>query len=211
MDNSTQYMVMCVELSTVNAAAAIDELGDVYTFAEARAAGVPERQIYELRDSGAVVSLGRGLYRRSDAPPANLDFIEIAERSAQATICLETALAYHGFLDAISNATDIAIPRGSHRPGLRAAVRLHTFQVDTFDIGRELVDVGARRPLGIYNAERSIIDYVRLRHVEGSDQAWEALRRWLVGPGNKAGQLLRLAKQFPRAEPALRAALEVLL
>jgi len=73
------------------------------------------------------------------------------------------------------------------------------------------LDVGARRPIGIYSAERSIIDVIRLRHREGSDVAWEALRRWLSQPGRSPAQLIELARQFPRAEPALRRALEVLL
>jgi hypothetical protein len=73
------------------------------------------------------------------------------------------------------------------------------------------LDVGARRPLGLYSAERSLVDVVRLRHLEGSDVAWEALRRWLGRPGRSPAQLIELARNFPRAEPALRRALEVLL
>jgi hypothetical protein len=41
--------------------------------------------------------------------------------------------------------------------------------------------------------------------------AWEALRRWLALPGRYPAQLIELARQLPRAEPALRQALEVLL
>lgn len=71
--------------------------------------------------------------------------------------------------------------------------------------------MGARRPIGIYSAERSIIDAVRLRHHQGSDIAWEALRRWLGKPRRSPAKLIELARQLPRAEPALRQALEVLL
>jgi hypothetical protein len=55
------------------------------------------------------------------------------------------------------------------------------------------------------------VDVVRLRHREGCDMAWEALRRWLARPGRSPAQLVDLARQLPRAEPALRHALEVLL
>ena len=37
--------------------------------------------------------------------------------------------------------------------------------------------------VGLYTPERSPVDVVRLRHPEGSDMAWEALRRWLQRPG----------------------------
>lgn len=186
-------------------------LGDTFTYGEARKAAVSDKRLYRLRDTGEIVSLGGGVYRWADALPADDDLVEIAERVPMATLCLETALARHGLIDAIPAAIDIALPRGSTRPVLRAPSRLHQFDRRTFELGRELLDVGARRPLGIYSAERSIVDVVRLRHREGSDVAWEALRRWLARPGRSPAQLIELARQLPRAEPALRQALEVLL
>ena len=186
-------------------------LGDTFTYGEARQASVSDKRLYKLRDAGEIIPLGGGVYRWADAPPADDDLVEIAERVPKATLCLETALARHGLIDAIPAAVDIAIPRGSTRPVLRAPVRLHQFDRRTFELERDLRDVGARRPLGIYSAERSIIDVVRLRHREGSDMAWEALRRWLARPGRNPAQLIELARQLPRAEPALRHALEVLL
>lgn len=51
---------------------------------------------------------------------------------------------------------------------------------------------------------------VRLRHDEGSDLAWEALRRWLQRPGSSPSKLLELAKRLKGAEVPLRTALEVL-
>jgi hypothetical protein len=135
--------------------------------------------------------------------------VEIAERVPRATLCLETALARHGLIDAIPAAIDIAVPRGSTRPALRAPCRLHQFDARAFDLDRGLLDVGARRPLGLYSAERSVIDAIRLRHREGSDLAWQALRRWLDQPGASPARLTELAQRLPHAEPALRQALAV--
>ncbi len=188
-----------------------NSLGDIFSYREAIAAGLTRWQVYALRDSGALIALGGGLYRRASAPPADLDLLEIAERVPRATLCLETALVRHDLLDAIPAATDIAIPRGDHRPRLKAVHRLHQFERSTFDIGRELLDVGARTPIGLYSMERCLIDLVRLRHQEGSAQAWEALRRWLSRRGRSPGGLLKMAQRFKGAEAPLRAALEVLL
>jgi len=187
------------------------QLGDTFTYGEAKEAGVSDERLYRLRDTGAVMALGGGVYRWADAPPADSDLLEIAERVAQATLCLETALARHGLIDSIPAAIDVAVPRGSARPTLKAPIRIHQFDQRTFDLGREELDVGARRPIGLYSAERSLVDVVRLRHLEGDDVAWEALRRWLRRPGRNPAQLIELARNFPRAEPALRRALEVLL
>lgn len=46
---------------------------------------------------------------------------------------------------------------------------------------------------------------------EGSDLAWQALRRWLSRSGASQARLTELARWFPHAEPALRQALAVLL
>lgn len=186
-------------------------LGDTFTYREAKRAAVSTRRFYQLRDSGQIVPLGGGVYRWADAPLADDDLVEIANRVPNATLCLESALARHGLIDAIPAAIDIAVPRGSSRPRLRAPIRLHQFDRDTFGVGRELINVGAQQPLGQYSAERSVLDAIRLRYREGSDVAWEALRRWLARPGRNPAQLIDLARQLPRAEPALHSALEVLL
>ncbi len=188
-----------------------EQLGDTFTYREAKQAGVGDARLYRMRDSGDIITLGGGLYRWADAPPADSDLIEIAERVPSATLCLETALARHGLIDAIPAAIDVAILRGSTRPSLRAPCRIHQFDPRTFELGRGELQVGARRPLGLYSADRSLIDVVRLRHLEGSEVAWEALRRWLGRPGRSPAPLIELAREFPRAEPALRRALEILL
>ena len=194
-----------------NADAARETLGPTFTYGDARKAGVVDRCLYAWRGNGRIIALGGGVYRWADEPPANLDLIEIAERVPRATLCLETALAHHDLIDVIPTATDVAVPRGSHRPTLTAAIRLHQFHRETFDIGRDEIEVGARRPLGIYSPERSIIDIVRLRHAEGADLAWEGLRRWLSRSPRNTGQLVTMAAKFKGAETPIRSALEVLL
>ncbi len=186
-------------------------LGDTFKYRDARKSGLSDSRLYRMRDTGKILALGGGVYRWADAEPADLDLIEIAERAPLATLCLETALARHALTDAIPAAIDIAIPRGSTRPALKAPCRIHQFDPRTFDVGRETIDVGARAPLGVYSPERSLIDIVRTRHLQGSDLAWEALREWLREPGRSPAQLIEMSKRFTGAEPALRKALEVLL
>src|ERR1035437_8150950 len=127
-------------------------LGDTFTYGEAKRAGVGDKHLYRLRDTGAIAALGGGVYRWADAPPADFDLIEIAERVPRATMCLETALARHGLIDTIPAAIDIAVPRGNTRPVLKAPSRLHQFAAGTFDLGRQTVEVGARQPIGLYSA-----------------------------------------------------------
>jgi predicted transcriptional regulator of viral defense system len=191
---------------------AVKGLPATFSYSDARAAGMSERRLYALRDSGVIEQLGRGLYRRIDAADdADLDLLEIALRAPPATLCLTTALARHGLTDAIPARIDVALPRGHRHPRARAPVTWHAFAVDTFDIGREGLNLTDETSIGLYSPERCIVDAFRLRHLEGPETAIEALRRWLRRRGSHPTTLLAVARAFPRAEPALRSTLEILL
>jgi hypothetical protein len=120
-------------------------------------------------------------------------------------------LARHGLTDAIPERIDVAIPRGNRARSLQSPANIHAFAVQTFDLGREQIDIGAGVCVGLHSAERSLVDAIRLRHREGSDVAWDALRRWLRRRGSKPAALLKMAKQFHGAERAVRNALQVVL
>lgn len=189
-------------------------LPSTFTYRQAREAGLTKWRLYDLRDRGAITSIGRGLYRRADADlaePADHDLLEIAHRARWATICLTSALAHHDLTDAIPSSIDVALPTGSHRPRLQARVTWHLFDPDTFHIGRGVIPVDAGTSIGIYGPERSIVDAFRLRHREGADLAYIALRRWLRRRGSQPAQLYDVARHFPQARRALGEALEILL
>ncbi len=188
------------------------ELAPVFTLDGARIAGLRKDQVYELLAEGELERVGRGVFVR----PGLIDgvFVTLAAATAArpaATLCLTSALVYHELSDAIPFATDIALPRGMRHPaGFEHAV-WHSFDAATFDVGRESFDVGGGVRVGVYSAERTIVDCFRLMHQEGSDVAHEALRRWLKRRRGAPAKLLKLAGSFPKALPRLRLALEVLL
>lgn len=186
-------------------------LPDTFSYARARAAGLSRRRLYTLRDHGVIESLARGLYRRQDAPAADVDLIAAAQKAPRATLCLTTALARHGLTDAIPAANDLAIPRGTRRPVVDAPIQWHWFDPATFELGRESIELEGDTMIGLYSAERSIVDAFRTRGVEGHELGYEALRRWLMRRGSRPGELLDLAGRIPRATTPLRIALEVLL
>ena len=183
-------------------------LPDTFRYSEALE-HVSERQLRRLIAGGTIIALSRGLYRKSDWL-GDEDLIEIAAKAHNATLCLRSALARHELIDDIPGEIDIAIPRGSWTPETRAPVRWRHFDPDTFEIGRDQLDIGGGRSIGIYSAERSIIDAFRMRHLAGADLANEALKRWLRR-GGQPSELLQMARSFPRALTALRETMEILL
>ncbi|HET7477713.1 MAG TPA: hypothetical protein VFJ97_17050 [Dermatophilaceae bacterium] len=170
---------------------------------------ISERQLRRLIEDGGIIALARGLYRKGDWTGDD-DLTEITAKAPQATLCLRSALARHELIGDIPAEIDIAIPRGSWAPQTTAPVRWRHFDPDTFDLGRDRLDIDGGRSIGIYSAERSIIDAYRMRHLEGADLAHEALKRWLRG-GGQPSQLLALARSFPRTQSALRETLQILL
>jgi predicted transcriptional regulator of viral defense system len=187
------------------------DLPSVFTYSAALTAGISAERLYAYRDTGVIEQIGRGLYRWADAAGSDPDLLEVAYRAPRATLCLLSALARHDLTDTIPDRVDVAIPRGARIPALRPMVNVHVFARNTFDIGRQEIDIGDHFMIGLYSAERSLIDVVRLRHREGRDVAWEALRRWLRRRGAKPSTLIETARHFHGAEPAIRNALEIVL
>jgi predicted transcriptional regulator of viral defense system len=186
-------------------------LPPAFTYTQARAAGISAERLYAYRTQGLIDQVARGLYRWADAPEIDQDLLEIALRAPRGTLCLVTALARHGLTDIIPPHIDIALPRGSRIPALRKTIDVHVFARETFDLGRNELAIGDKLSIGIYSPERALVDVIRLRHREGSDVAWEALRRWIARRGSKPAALLAMAKHFHGAERAVRDALEVVL
>jgi hypothetical protein len=186
-------------------------LPETFTFAQARSSGLSKHAVYRLRDAGRIEVLGRGLYRRSGGEPTDLGLIAIAVKAPLATLCLSTALVRYGLSDAIPAAPDVALPRGTRQPAVDLPVAWHHFDRATFDVGRDSAPVDATTSIGLYSAERSIVDAFRLRGTEGPELGYEALRRWLRRTDTHPQQLVTVAGNWPRVLPAVRHALEVLL
>lgn len=188
----------------------LDALPNAFSYSLARERGVSDRRLRRLVAEGRLERLSHGLYRKTAAPPADLDQVEIALRASDATLCLATALWHHDLTDVIPSVMDVALPRSRRPPKVRAPVRWHRFHEETFGVGSETIAVDDDLSIRIYSAERSLIDAFRLRHQEGDEMAIDALRRWLQRPGAMPADLLTLAKCFPTAEPSLLQALRIL-
>lgn len=183
---------------------------NIFTHADATALGISDRSLAELCRAGEIDRLARGIYIKPHID-VDHDLAEIAIRAPRATLCLATSLARHELSDDIPPSINVALPRQQRPPRTAAPTTWHRFDNATFDIGRTHIALTDELSIGIYDPIRSIIDAYRLRHLYGIDQAHEALKRWLRQRGNQPAALLKMGKQFPKAEPTIRTALETLL
>jgi predicted transcriptional regulator of viral defense system len=139
--------------------------------------GVHTDALYALRNSGQIITLGRGLYRLADAEEAeHPDLAIVAARAPNAAVCLISALSYHEITTQIPSSVYLAVPRGNyHGIKLPTPVTVYRFDAKTFQDGLETRQIG-EMPLKIYNATRTVVDCFKFRNKLGLDVALEALR-----------------------------------
>jgi predicted transcriptional regulator of viral defense system len=178
---------------------------------QALALGIHPATLYELRDSGRLMELARGLFRLAEAKePRNPDLAVVAARAPDAAVCLISALAFHNITTQIPAVVHLAVPRGSyHRLKLDPLpVQVYRFDPKTFEAGLESHDLDGAT-LRIYNASRTVADCFKFRNKIGLDVALEALR--LARQRKKASNrdLLHFARAL-RVERAMQPYLQAL-
>lgn len=175
--------------------------------------GLTRHRLRALLGAGEYERVAPGLFLRvGEADDTTAAWMAIAAKRPQATLCLLSALALHELTDEIPTRSHIAIPRGMQPiEAPTAPIAWHRFDVATFGIGRGAHHLPGGLSIGLYSPERTIIDLFRLRHDWGGDLAIEALKRWLRIRGSSPAALLAMAASFPKAQPAIRSALEILL
>ena len=191
----------------------IATLPDLLSYDDLGSQGLTRHGLDRLIEAGEFGRIAPGLFLRSGlTDDTTAAWIAIATKRPEATLCLLTALSLHELTDEIPTRSDIAIPRGT-QPVIvhNAPISWHRFDAATFGIGRSEHALPDGSSIGLYSAERTLIDLFRLRHTWGSDLALGALKQWLRGRGKSPGALLTMAEEFPKARPAIQHALEVLL
>jgi len=144
---------------------------------QALALGVHPATLYELRDSGKVMELARGLYRLAEAKEfANPDLAVVGARAPNSAVCLISALAFHGITTQIPAAMHLAVPRGSYyRLKLDPLpVQVYRYDPKTYEAGLEIQEVGGFR-VRVYSPARTIADCFKFRNKIGLDVAVEGL------------------------------------
>lgn len=191
----------------------IATLPDLLSYDDLDSQGLTRHGLDRLIESGEFERIAPGLFLRSGlTDDTTAAWIAVAAKRPGATLCLLTALSLHELTDEIPVRSDIAIPRGAQPITVHhAPIAWHRFDTDTFSIGRAEHALPDGSSIGLYSAERTLIDLFRLRHAWGSDLALGALKQWLRQRGNSPGSLLTMAEEFPKARPAIQHALEVLL
>jgi predicted transcriptional regulator of viral defense system len=189
----------------------LGSLPATFTTSQASDAGVQFRDLYAARDTGELLQLSRGVFRRAAAPePSYPDLLAVSYRAPRAVVCLLSAASLHDLTDELPLAVQIAVPKGTWPPKIaHPPVEVFTWSPDTFELGLETVEAAPGEPVRVYSAARTVVDLMRLRGKLGESVAHIALRRYLARRDARIGQLIDLAGGLGVLGP-VRAALNVL-
>jgi predicted transcriptional regulator of viral defense system len=186
---------------------ALMDMPPTFTTEMALTEGVSARDLYAARDTGTIIELSRGVFRRGDAPPASLpDLLAVAYRNPAAIACLLSAAAVHDLTDEIPPAVQIAIPRSSHPPRISfPPTAVFRFEPSSFELGLTSTEAAPGEHVRVYNPARTVVDLMRLRHRVGEPIALAALHRYLRRRDARPSELLKLSEALRVHGPVLHA------
>ncbi|WP_263820924.1 type IV toxin-antitoxin system AbiEi family antitoxin domain-containing protein [Salinibacter sp.] len=139
--------------------------------------GIPRQSLSRFVDRGDLVRIGRGLYRRPDHEvTAHHSLAVAAKRVPKGTVCLLSALQFHGLTT--QNPLDVwlAIGHKDREPSVDAvSLRIVRMSGEARTKGVETHEIeGVSVP--IYEPAKTVADCFKYRSCMGLDVALEALR-----------------------------------
>ncbi len=200
-----------MDTASVRALQSIQAQGQFIRTSQALKVGIHPRTLYQLRDSGCLEQISRGVYRLAEQTPvSDPDLFTVATRIPQGVICLVSALAIHQITTQIPRAVEIALPRGTESPRLDyPPITIHRFSAASFSAGIEVCEIDGIL-LRVYSPEKTIADCCKFRHQLGMDVFLEALALYQQRKRANFGLILEYA-QICRVGTTIKPYLEAML
>lgn len=155
----------------------IRQSGGIIKTSDAVQAGIHPRTLYQLRDTGDLEQISRGIYRLTDIEPvSNPDFVIVATRIPNSVICLISALSFHEITTQIPHENSVAIPKDSKPSTMEyPPVQFYRFSQESFMAGIEGHQIDGVT-VKVYNPEKTLADCFKFRNKIGMDVVLEALK-----------------------------------
>jgi predicted transcriptional regulator of viral defense system len=185
----------------------VADMPDTFTTTTAFSRGVHPRDLYAWRDAGDIVELSRGVFRRADAPlAAHPDLLAVSYRAPSAIVCCVSAAVVHELTDEQPVRVQVAVANGTHPPRIdHPPTRVFRFDPRTFELGVTGTEVAQGERVRVYDAARTVVDLMRLRHRMGESLAHTALNRYVDRPDGRSALLLDYARELGVLGPMRRA------
>lgn len=189
----------------------VKKLGLTFRSSQALEQGIHPRDLYRLRDEGALEQISRGFYRQGNKEAlSEPDLVIVASRAPHAVICLISALSFHKITTQIPHRVSIAIQKDSRAPRIDwPPILVHKFSPKSYAAGVEehkIDDISVK----VYSVEKTLIDCFKFRNKIGMDVVLEALKLYKESKKPDVNALYNYAK-ICRVEKAIMPYLEAML
>jgi predicted transcriptional regulator of viral defense system len=157
--------------------------------------GIQPRTLYQMRDEGLVVAVGRGLYRLANSTPwSDPDLVIVSLRIPKGVICLISALYFHQITTQIPYEVYVAIPKDSEKPRIHyPPTRFFWVSPEPFKAGVEKHKIDGAE-IKVYGVAKTIADCFKFRNKIGMDVALDAMREGLRGKKCTPDQIMGFAR-----------------
>ena len=120
-----------------------------------------------------------------------------------------SAAVVHDLTDEPMDVVQIAVPKSTTPPRIvYPPTTVLRFEDATFDLGLSSVEAAPGEHVRVYDAARTVVDLMRMRHRFGEPLAHTTLNRYLASTGSSPRLLLEYARALDVLGP-VRAAVDV--
>lgn len=185
--------------------------GGILRTAQAIKAGIHPGTLYEMRDSGVLEMISRGVFRLSESPPlASPDLVTVATRVPNGVICLISALSFYELTTQIPHEVHVALSQGAENPRLDyPPIKVYRFGGEAFTAGVDIHNIDSAS-VRIYSPEKTLADCFKFRNKVGLDTVIEAVRFYRERRNIKVDDLMYYAAVC-RVSKIIRPYLEAIL
>lgn len=157
--------------------------------------GIWRANLRDYVEQGILTRVGRGLYTLVGVEAGeNHSLAEVGKRVPQGTVCLLSALRFHGLTTQQPHETWLALDGKARSPKADSlALRIVRFTGSALSEGRE-EHVIEGVPVKIYNPAKTVADCFKFRNKIGLDVALEALRETWRARRCGMSELMRYAR-----------------
>lgn len=159
------------------------------------AIGMTRTRIRRFASRGQLVSLGRGLYCAPELDLTPRDrLVGIIVRVPKATLCLSSALEFHGMRTKGPDCVTLMLPRGCHPP------RVDDYNIRTYHTTGDRLGCGIEEheihgvKVRVTSVARTVVDCFRYRHRTGMDLALSALAEAMRGRLTTVDELIECSR-----------------
>lgn len=169
------------------------------------------RDITELIEAGFVKKHRTGFYSWTSSD-YNMSDIELASSLVpNGVICLYSAAVHHEFTTINPTIVSVAVPSSTVKPQLPEypPIELYVFSKTFFSLGETSEQLSYTK-IRIYDRERTVCDFFRLRYQLGEDVAFEVLKNYMARKNKNLQKLMEYAARL-RIKTKIRPYLEAML